>query len=280
MCRSALIDILYGNLGKLEIHTRMKRIGPGEVDERRHEDLPVSVREPPGPSVIDRIGRPRSLATIAADQIRELIVTDRLHLGQQLSEASLAEQLGISRTPVRDALLRLQAERLVEIQPQQGSFVFRYDAKQLHSILALREILEVGAVRAAVKLDRDRTAKTLSALVEAGEPLVNADPEAFQAIDTAFHQAVMTESQNPELIDAYGRITGRVRAIRHRVNRTVSKFAGSQADHVAIVAAIRARDDARAEQVLARHVYNSYFGFLEDLERAGRTSGPTRGGGK
>jgi DNA-binding GntR family transcriptional regulator len=217
-------------------------------------------------AVIDRIGRPRSLAVIAADQIRELIIADKLHLGQQLSEASLAAQLGISRTPVRDALLRLQTERLVEIQPQHGSFVFRYDAQQLRSILGLREVLEVGALRAALKTNRSQTLEALAAAVAAAEPVVALGPEAFQAPDTAFHAVVLRASQNPELIDAYGRIIGRVRAIRFRVTRTMEQITRSQADHRAIVAAILAGDDAEAEDVLARHVYNSYIVFSERLD--------------
>jgi DNA-binding GntR family transcriptional regulator len=227
-------------------------------------------------SVIDRIGRPQSLATLAADQIRELIVTDRLKLGQQLSEASLADQLGISRTPVRDALLRLQAERLVEIQPQQGSYVFRYDADQLRCILELREILEVGALRIALKTDRDRTLAVLAAEVEAAEPAVRAGAEAYQGADTAFHAAIMAASQNPELIDAYSRIIGRVRAIRFRAIRKNARFATSQKDHAAIVDAIRAKDDDGAADVLARHVYNSYFGYLEDTGQPVGTAHPPR----
>jgi DNA-binding GntR family transcriptional regulator len=216
-------------------------------------------------SVIDRIGRPRSLASLAVDQIRELIVTDRLKLGQQLSEASLAEQLGISRTPVRDALLRLQAERLVEIQPQQGSYVFRYDAKQLHSILELRELLEVGALRVALKTDRDGTLRALEAELAAGAVAVREGAEAYQGADTAFHSAIMAASQNLELMDAYSRIIGRVRAIRFRAIRKNARFEMSQKDHLAIVQAVRAGDDQEAAAILARHVYNSYFGYLEDL---------------
>ncbi len=227
----------------------------------------MSEREPLGPSVIDRIGRPRSLAAIAADQIRELIITDRLKLGQQLSEASLAEQLGISRTPVRDALLRLQAERLVDIQPQQGSFVFRYDARQLHSVLAVREILEVGALRMALKADREHTIATLATAAASARMALATGADHYQAADTAYHEALVSASQNPELIDAYGRIAGRIRAIRFRVNRSRSKFIESQEDHEALVAALRAHDDPRAEEILARHVYNSYFGYLEEVER-------------
>lgn len=221
--------------------------------------------EPASSFVIDRIGRPRSLASLAADQIRELIVTDRLKLGQQLSEASLAEQLGISRTPVRDALLRLQAERLVDVQPQQGSYVFRYDAQQLHCILELRELLEVGALRVALKADAARTLANLESEIDQGAATMREGAEAYQSADTAFHGAIMAASRNPELIDAYSRIVGRVRAIRFRAIRKNARFTTSQKDHAAIVTAIKTGDHQGAAQILARHVYNSYFGYLEDL---------------
>jgi DNA-binding GntR family transcriptional regulator len=229
--------------------------------------------EPEVPSRIGRIGRPRSLAAIAADQIRDLIITDRLQLGQQLSEAGLAEQLGISRTPVRDALLRLQGERLVDIRPQHGSFVFRYDAAQLRNMLALREVLEVGALRVALKIDRAVALDTLAAAVVVGETAVRLGPDEFQSADTAFHEAVVRSSQNPELLDAYGRISGRVRAVRFRVTRTLAQIARSHEDHLAVVEAIRAGDDRAAEEVLARHVYNSYHVFLGRIELD--TSGST-----
>ncbi|WP_413990563.1 GntR family transcriptional regulator [Labrys okinawensis] len=234
----------------------------------------MSERESGGPVLLDRIGRPRSLAAIAADQIRELIITDRLKLGQQLSEASLAEQLGISRTPVRDALLRLQAERLVDIQPQLGSFVFNYDAKQLHSVLAVREILEVGALRMALKADRDKTLTALATAAASARMALAAGAEAYQASDTAYHEALVSASQNLELIDAYGRISGRIRAIRFRVNRSHAKFLESQDSHEAIVAALRDGDDQKAKEILEKHVYNSYFGYLEEIRRAG---GPAEG---
>jgi DNA-binding GntR family transcriptional regulator len=221
--------------------------------------------EIPDSAGIDKIGRPRSLASLATEQIRELIVTDKLKLGQQLSEAGLAEQLGISRTPVRDALVRLQAERLVEIKPQLGSYVFRYDAKQLHSILELREILEVGALRIALGAHRGLTLNALNKEVASGEVAVRAGVEAYQAADTAFHSAILVASHNPELIDAYSRISGRIRAIRFRAIRNNARFETSQRDHAAILAAIKASDDEGAAKTLARHVYNSYFGYLEDL---------------
>src|SRR5258708_37174119 len=101
-------------------------------------------------SVVARILRPRSLTAIVIDQIRDLIITDKLTLAEQLSENTLAEQLGVSRTPVREAFLRLESEGLVEVRPQRGTFVFQYDATELREILELREGLEAGVPRSTL----------------------------------------------------------------------------------------------------------------------------------
>ena len=103
-----------------------------------------------GTSNLEKVRRPQSLTTLVTDQIRDLIISDKLALGEQLSEKDLSEQLGVSRTPVREAFQRLEMERLVEIRPQRGTYVFRYDITELREISELREILETGALRMAI----------------------------------------------------------------------------------------------------------------------------------
>jgi DNA-binding GntR family transcriptional regulator len=225
-----------------------------------------SSRRAPGeefaPSGITPIRRSQSLAAIAVEQIRELIVADRLQLGQQLSEAWLAAQLGISRTPVRDALLRLETEGLVAIRPKQGSFVFKLDATQLRNFVGLREVLELGALRAALRLDRARTLEALAATAEHAQSVAKFGALAYREADTAFHDALVEASQNPEIIDAYARISGRVKAIRFRATSTPERIAQSALGHLAIVEAARAGDIAKAEGLLSDHVLNAYSIFM------------------
>lgn len=217
-------------------------------------------------AVVTRIARPRSLTAIVVEQIRDLIISDRLGLGEQLSEQALAEQLGVSRTPVREAFLRLQTERLVVVKPQRGTFVFQYDETQLREICELREVLEPGALRIAVKRDRDALVAALSEEWHAAEEIVGKGPAAYQPSDTAFHETLVRASGNRELTAAYARISGRVRAIRFRLTKTMEQIRGSQRDHRAVVDALAAGDDTAAETALARHVYNGYWGLLKGLE--------------
>ena len=109
--------------------------------------------------------RPKSLTDLAHDSIRQLIVDGELAMGAQLSEATLAAQLGISKTPVREALLRLRVDGLIEIQPQRGTFVFSLTPRQVEEICAFREVVEVSAVKLAMDARRPGLVKALQANV-------------------------------------------------------------------------------------------------------------------
>lgn len=212
------------------------------------------------------IGRPPSLAALVTEQLREMIVTGRFALGEQLSENTIAEQLAVSRTPVRDAFARLEAERLLEIRPQRGTFVFRCDATELRDICGLREVLETGALRLALRRDRAALVAALAARVAAAEPAVAQGAEAYQPFDTAFHETLVAAADNRELTDAYARISGRIRAVRHRLTRTAEQVRTSQAHHRDIVAALDAADEARATALLGSHVFNSYRFLRERMD--------------
>lgn len=231
-----------------------------------------------GDAVVERILRPRSLTAIVIDQIRELIITDKLALGEQLSENTLAEQLGVSRTPVREAFLRLESEGLVAVRPQRGTFVFQYDATELREILELREVLEAGALRIALGRDSAGLGTALAVQVDAGEHALKLGPAAYQVVDTAFHETLVRASDNRELMDAYLRIASRVRAIRYRLTRAVEQIASSQATHRKIVAAILATDTTAAESLLRHHVYSSYRFFLEQIGSVEAAARASKGG--
>jgi len=228
--------------------------------------------------VVERILRPRSLTAIVTDQIRDLIIANKLALGEQLSENTLAEQLGVSRTPVREAFLHLESEGLVEVRPQRGTFVFQYDATELREILELREVLEAGALRIALSRDSAALAEALTPPLAAGGEAMQRGPAAYQTVDTAFHETLVRASDNRELVDAYLRISGRVRAIRYRITRSIDQIASSQSTHEKIVAAIRGADVAEAEALLRHHVYSSYRFFLEQTAKSEAARRAAKGG--
>lgn len=220
----------------------------------------VAVREP-GRRGLSRVERPPSLAAIVTDQIRELIITGGLELGEQLSENTLAEQLNVSRTPVREAFLRLGAERLVEVRPQRGTFVFDCDAAGIRALCELREVLETGALRLAYHRRGAALIEALGRINAAGEIASVRSAAAYQPHDHAFHQALIGASENPELVEAYARVAGRVGALRHRYTRTVDEVRKSQATHQEIQAHLAAGDIDAAVHLMREHVYASLHNF-------------------
>jgi DNA-binding GntR family transcriptional regulator len=225
---------------------------------------------------LERLARPPSLTEMVITEIRELIVSGRLVLGEQLSESALAEQLGVSRTPVREAFLRLETERLVEVRPQRGTFVFQYGVAELRDICELREVLETGALRIALTRNRGELITRLEQETDAAEAAHVFDPGPYQAFDRSFHDALVKASANAELIEAYDRISGRVRTIRYRLTRSRRQIAGSQRGHREIVNALKEGRDADAVKRLAKHVYNAYEMFRRETEasRAGPNPSP------
>jgi len=201
-----------------------------------------------------QITRPKSLTALVAEQIRELIVNGDIELGALLSENDVANQLSVSRTPVREALQKLELERLVQIIPQRGTFVFQFNESELEQTCKMREILEVGALSICLQKDRAGLLRQLDAMLEQGKQALGADPHSFHEADAAFHAALIEASHNRDLIDAYQNIINRIRSLLNRLARTPKDLLGSHQDHVKLVELIRQNKDDEAIIMLGWHV--------------------------
>jgi DNA-binding GntR family transcriptional regulator len=109
-----------------------------------------------------KLQRPRSLTAMAKQEIREAIIDGRMAFGKQLSESALASNLGISKTPVREALLQLKLEGLVDIAPQWGTFVFSLTEEQVREMCRFREVIETAALGPAMECDCTELARRLT----------------------------------------------------------------------------------------------------------------------
>lgn len=225
-----------------------------------------------------RVRRPRSLTAMVADQLRELIISGRIDMGEQLSENVLAERLGVSRTPVREAFMRLAAERMVEVRPQRGTFVFTCTEDEVREICELRAILETGALRLGAARDRAGLVAALNRVVAEGETALEAGPEAYQPADQKFHDTLLAFAGNDHLVEAYSRITGRVQTLRWRYTRELERVQGSQDAHVTLTGHLARGEDDIAEALLREHVHISYrifhllFSSDPDVARKPRTT--------
>jgi DNA-binding GntR family transcriptional regulator len=193
--------------------------------------------------------------------LRELILNNTFPPGARLAEIELAEQLGVSRTPVREALRQLAAEALVELPPNRGARVASWSLEELESVFELRSTLEPKltgmATERATEADRDELEGLALRMLEVGSPGPDQDLEALVPLNTAFHGRLV------ELADASAFAAALAGAVRtplimrnFRAYDDVS-MCRSLAHHVEIVAAMRAGDPQWATAVMSAHLRNA-----------------------
>jgi DNA-binding GntR family transcriptional regulator len=219
-----------------------------------------------------RIERPKLLADLAADQIRNAIIDGRFAFGQQVSEVSLAASLGTSKTPVREALLRLALEGLVEIHPQRGSFIVNLSAREVAELTRFRALIESAAIGEAIALDREAMVDRLQvnvASLHAAQAV--RDVARVRALDTEFHEAIVECSGNAYLARSYALIAFKVRALRARLPEQTKPVDDCHASHGLILQAVVEGDVATAQRLLAEHIRSteqSYLGALRVVSAA------------
>jgi DNA-binding GntR family transcriptional regulator len=193
----------------------------------------------------------RSARDQAYAALRGAIVGAELEPGRRLSENQLAELIGVSRTPVRDALARLRDERLVAIVPQLGTFVTYIDEDAVADAHFVREALEVGAVRIAAGVATDDALEGLYSNLAAQRLAVD-DADRFAVLDDQLHRLLCDLSGR----EVAWRLSERTRGQLDRIRLLSLPEAGYRgqmlAEHEAVVAAV-AQHDAQAAEVQLRH---------------------------
>lgn len=199
--------------------------------------------------------RPKSLTELVSEEIRGQIIAGQLDLGAQLSESKIAKELNVSRTPVREALNRLEIEGLLHVEPQRGSFVFKLAPHELAQLCDARACLETEALIQAFKSNPGELHKRLSACVEQMEDArAQNDDTRYLAQDTQFHQHFFDCAQNKFLNDAYQTIAPKMAAIRNKLGRHPEHMEKSFREHLELAELARAGDIDRALTVLKSHI--------------------------
>jgi len=215
--------------------------------------------------------RPQSLADQAAHRIRLRIVRGEFELGEALSETSLAAELGVSKTPVREALLRLRTEGLVDIQPQRGTFVFQVGAEEAHVLSEFRDVLEAAALRTAMRRKAPCLAAALTTIAaDMNAAIAGGDAGRYRECDDAFHRCIIDHGQNPYLAAAYDKIAFRVQALRNRLSRDATLNARSFEEHQQLIRLIGQGHTAKALVALRKHIARTPEDYAERLTPAGQ----------
>ena len=186
------------------------------------------------------------------DRLRSAIVTADLEPGRQLSENEVAAWLHVSRTPVREALVRLRDDRLVEIVPQLGTFVARISGRALGDAQFVRESLECAAIRLAAERATEADVLALRAIVARQQSAT--DPGAFYVLDDEFHAALCELSGHGVAWRLAGRANGHLDRVRRLSLPEPDYLAEMVAEHGEVVDAVASGDPDAAERALRHHL--------------------------
>jgi DNA-binding GntR family transcriptional regulator len=203
----------------------------------------------------------RAAAEQAAQSLRDEIMSGAIASGTRLGEADLASRLSVSRTPIREALSRLAAEGLVELQPNRGARVASWSTEQLREIFELRLRLEPYAVRVAVPHLGDEQLTELddlaTAMTRAGKPGRTQDLTAIVELNRRFHGMFIDAAGSPPLAGALRGVTHAAVVHQNFHDYTADALKRSLQHHVEMVAAARAGDGDWAEAIMRAHLYNA-----------------------
>lgn len=196
-----------------------------------------------------------SLSQQAIDLLRGQIYDHRLAPGQRLDEAVLAEQLGISRTPLREALKVLSAEGLVDLQPHKGCFVAELSLRDLEEIFPIMATLEGRVAHEVAAKRTPAQLKALDALHEKLERHAAADDlNRYYETNYVFHDLMQECAGNRWLQIVIGDLRKLLKLSRHHSLRLEGRLAASLAEHRALMQALRRQDADAAERVMRDHL--------------------------
>lgn len=197
--------------------------------------------------------RPQSVREAAYGHLRDAILKGSLTPGTRISEPNLAEQLGISRTPVREALQRLSQEGLVDLTPAKGARVRILSPEEVHEVYDVRALLEAEAARLAAQNASNTELQQLETLITT----LNALPQDHYAdqmqVDFDFHTALVEASHNRTLARLYGDLRSSLALVRANL-QTLSQHPKTQEQHAQILSALQHRDPEAAALAVREHV--------------------------
>ena len=177
--------------------------------------------------------------------------------GIKLFEGKIAKQLGVSRTPVREALRELGAEGFVTISPNQGVVVSNLSVKEIQKVLQIRGVLEGLATRLVAKLINGEEIKELEKYLKKMECYTNKDDVlAFSKMDAEFHELILNICGNNRLIQILKNLSDKTHRYRIRSLSVPGRLKYSLEEHREIVEALKRKDSEQADRLSQKHVEN------------------------
>lgn len=206
--------------------------------------------------LMDPIVAQKSMTELVAERIREAIILGTFPLGTKLSEQKLADQLHVSRSPVREALVLLQIEGLVRVFAKRGSFVFSPDPQMIKNLCEHRAILETACIALAINRCHAGLLEGMQDGLDQMRKAISAsDTKQYSLGDLKFHRAIILNSHNTSMIKVYETTIGPLMALRtHLFTISGIRLDRSMDEHAAMLEACTMKDVARAQDICNKHI--------------------------
>lgn len=209
---------------------------------------------------IKPIGGDFSLKTTIYNALKDAIVNVNIYddnADLKLDERSVSEQFGISRTPLREALAKLEQEGLVKVIPRRGVYIVRKSKEEILDMILVWAAVESMAARLVTEVATDAEIASLRKIVNQVErEQAPAHIDEYSDSNVRFHQTILRLSRSEELLRVANQLFMHVRAIRTRSMAEGDRVNRSIVDHMEIIEAIEARHTERAERLVREHTLN------------------------
>jgi len=212
----------------------------------------------------------KPLRELVLDAIREAIINGDLKPRERLMEIQLAEELGVSRTPIREALRKLEIEDFIVMIPRKGAYVADISFKDIADVYEIRAALEgLAAGLAAERITDEELEEMERHLVSKAEAIANNDIEKLVEVDTKFHELIYQASRNDRLSVIINNLREQIQRFRKTSLSVPGRMNRSLEEHRSIVEAIQSRDSRLARQVAQEHIENAENIMMESLKKEG-----------
>lgn len=208
----------------------------------------------------------KPLREIVFETLREAIINAVLKPGERLMEIQLAEEMGVSRTPVREAIRKLELEGFVVMVPRKGAYVAGISMKDIADVFEIRAAMEgLAAGLAAERITEEELEQLERILVKIGECVQNKDLEKLIEVDTEFHDTLYQACRNERLVQIVSNLREQIQRARTASLSTPGRSKYALEEHKKIVEAVSERNVELAQMLARDHIENAENAMLDVL---------------
>lgn len=199
--------------------------------------------------------------------LKKSIILQEIPLGEKIDEEFLANRFGVSRTPIRESLCRLENEGIVKIIPRRGAFVVKHSKERIIEILLIREVLEGLAVRLAADNMDEATINEIKLLFkDFSGSNIGERPKNYPQADLEFHKLIISKSKNNLLMSMMNTLNDHIQMLRLRTFALEGRPEQSLTEHLKIIEALEKRNPSLAESLMREHIHNVRESVIRNIE--------------